>query len=342
MRTLGVVVVSWNVRALVGRCLASLRAAVPDGRIVVVDNASDDGTVDEVRRQFPEVRLIVNGANVGFARANNQGLRALGIGVDRAEPAPPSGAVGPAPPSGAVGPAPATHAAEPPKLVLMLNPDTEIVGDALGILQGALDRDPAAACVGPRLVYPDGRYQSSCRRFPTVLTALLESTPAAWHWPGNPVARGYRLADAEPVGPGSVEWLTGACLLMRSEALAAVGLFDEGFFMYSEELDLCRRLGQAGWRILYEPRATVIHVEAASSDQAIGARHRRFQRARVQYFAKHHGRLAALIVDLGVRLEFGVEMGLEAVKSLLGHRRPMRRARIGAYWKVVRPDRGAT
>jgi len=253
--------------------------------------------------------LLANSDNLGFTRGNNQGLRRLGVG----EPS----------------------AAAPP-YVLLLNPDTEVADDALAVLVEYLVRHPKVGAVGPELRFPDGSAQSSCRRFPTVLTGLMESTPVDWHWPTNPASRRYHMAGDPPSGAGPVDWVTGAAIALRTESLEAVGLLDEGFFMYAEELDLCRRLWDAGWEVHFEPRARIIHHEGASSSQAVPARHLHFQRSRVRYFRKHHGWLAAAAVRTGILSAFAAELALETVKWLVGHRRGLRRARVAAYWGVLK------
>jgi hypothetical protein len=165
---------------------------------------------------------------------------------------------------------------------------------------------------------------------------MLESTPLAWCWPNNPIARRYRLADVPPGRPSAVDWVTGAALLVRARALADVGLFDEAFFMYSEEVDLCRRLSRAGWRVLYEPAAEVVHHEARSSDQVGGARHLLFHRSRLHYYRKHHGRLAAGVVLSSTASQFAAALLVEGAKWAIGHKRPMRRDRVSSYWALLR------
>jgi hypothetical protein len=204
----------------------------------------------------------------------------------------------------------------------------------------ALDTHPDAGLVGPLLLNPDGSVQSSRRRFPTVVTGLAESTPWAWHWPENPWARRYHMADVPPATAGPVDWVTGAAMLVRAEVLAALGGFDEGYFMYSEELDLCRRLRAAGWAVRFEPAAGVLHHEGQSSGQVAPLRHRHFQRSRVRYFRRHHGRLAGAAVRWGVLAQFALELLLEAAKGALGHRRELRRARVAAYAALLRDGLG--
>ena len=325
---LSVAIVSWNVRDLVLRCLSSVfgsHEVTVD--VVLVDNASGDGTVEAVREAFPNVRVIANADNRGFPAANNQAFRAMGVlAAER-------GGTGLSAEGGHKG-RPYTDGVA--SYTMILNPDTEVAPDALALLVDALAADPALAAVGPRLRYPDGRVQPSRFRDPTPLTLLCESTPLAWHWPNNPVARRYHMADVAGDGAQDVEWLNGAALMFRTEALRAAGGFDEGFFLYSEEADLCRRLRDAGWRIRHEPEAEIVHHEGRSSDQVVAARHVHFQRSRLRYCAKHNGRTAAALVRLGVRFEFAVELLLEALKWMIGHKRPLRAGRVRAYWAVIR------
>lgn len=321
MPPVGVVIVSWNVRDLLRDALASLAASTTAARVVVVDNASSDGSAAMVAADFPAVTLVANAVNRGFTAANNQGFRALGVDVD------------------------ARRAGEgAPRHVLLLNPDTVVAPDAIAILAAYLDAHPGVGAVGPCLLNPDGSVQSSRRRFPTLLTGLVESTPVGWHWPGSPAARRYHMADA-PAGmatgagadaAGPVDWVTGAAILARADALAAVGGFDEGFFMYAEEIDLCRRLRDAGWATHYCGAAQVTHHEGKSSEQAVAARHVRFHRSRVRYFWKHHGRGAAEVVRWGILAAFALEALLEAGKGLAGHRRALRWARVRAYVALLR------
>jgi hypothetical protein len=308
MTDLTVVVVSWNVRDLLRRCLQSVLAAAdrPEpGRlsvqIVVVDNSSRDGTPSMVAAEFPQVRLLANDQNRGFTAANNQGL-AVAEG----------------------------------RYLMLLNPDAEVGADALTILIQTLEADPRAGAAGPRLCYPDGRLQPSRRRFPTLATALMESTIVQQWWPDNRVLRRYYMADLPEDETQQVDWLVGACLLVRRTVYEQVGGLDEGFFMYSEELDWCRRIKDAGWQILYVPAATVIHHEGKSSEQVVPARHIYFQSSKVRYFRKHHGRLAAEFLRLFLLATYVYQMGREGARWLVGHKRPLRAERLRAYRQVLR------
>ncbi len=302
---LSICIVSWNVRPLLRRCLERLPQATAGltSEVIVVDNASTDGTPG-LQAEFPLVRWVLNEQNVGFTRANNQAL-ALSRG----------------------------------RYICFLNPDTEPLPGSLTTLVQYLAQHPDVGIVGPQLRYPDGSLQPSRYRFPTVWTALWESTPLGWRWPHNPWARHYHCADCSPDREHEVDWLNGACLVVRRDVLERVGAFDEGFFMYSEELDLCRRARAAGWRVVYVPQAVVIHHEGKSSEQVVVARHVHFNRSKVRYFRKHHGPWAAAVVRWGLRLQYAAELALEGAKWLLGHKRPLRGQRIRAYWAVLR-DRG--
>jgi N-acetylglucosaminyl-diphospho-decaprenol L-rhamnosyltransferase len=321
---LSVIVVSWNVRDLLRRCLQSVldsgrqgeetapavgsagpqATAWPSGlEILVVDNASADGSAAMVRAEFPMVRLIANNENRGFTAANNQGLA-----VSRG------------------------------RYLLLLNPDAELVGNALAEMVGCLEARPAAGVVGPQLLDPDGSTQSSRRRFPTLATALVESTVVQEWWPDNRILRRYYLLDtpASPGEPQAVDWVVGACLLVRRAAYEQVGELDEGFFMYSEELDWCRRIKAAGWEVLYLPTARVIHHEGKSSEQVVPARHIHFQSSKVRYFRKHHGKRQAELLRGFLLLTYVYQAAREGLKWLLGHKRPLRAERLRAYRQVLR------
>mgnify|MGYP000863334941 FL=1 len=311
-----VIIVSWNVRELLGQCLDSLLAlcdggdVAPDGLLSlgqrtvdvwVVDNASRDGTLTMLAERFPWVQAIDAERNLGFTRGNNLALRRC---------------------SG--------------RYVLLLNPDTVVTcspggPDAISLLIDLADSAPDIAVVGPRLVYGDGSPQSSRRRFPSLMMALMESTPLERLFPRNRWARRYRMQDAPDDVTQDVDWVTGACMLVQREALDEVGVFDEGYFMYSEELDLCRRLRAAGWRIVYEPRATVVHYEGQSSGQVLARRQLLFDSSKVRYFEQHEGPTKARLLRTSLLAGYAAEIIIEGFKWLLGHKRALRRERMRAY-----------
>ncbi len=326
MIDVAVIVVSWNVRHLLRRCLTSIFDAVPPDlalHVVVVDNASSDGSAEMVRGHFPQVQLIANEHNLGFTTANNQALRALGFGANAADSPISNHPI-------------SNFSLTLPRYVLLLNPDAELVGDALKTMVDFMDAHLDVGVIGPQLRFPDGSIQSSRRRFPTLATAFLESTVLHQWWPDNPAARQYYVLDRPDDAVQDVDWVVGACMMVRREAIEEAGLLDEGFFMYSEELDWCRRIKDRGWRVVYLPTAQVIHHEGRSSAQVIPARHIHFQRSKVRYFRKHHGPWAARLLRAFLLLTYAYQLALEGAKWLLGHKRPLRAARVKAYWQVLR------
>ena len=305
MVVLSIVIVSWNVKALLERCLLSVLANDDPSRdrceIIVVDSASSDGTAEMVRQQFPSVKLVASQSNLGFSKGSNVGI------------AQSSG-----------------------QYILLLNPDTEIVGDAPSVLVGYMDSHPDVGAVGPRVLFPDGRIQSSRRRFPTLATAFIESTVLQPWFSHNRVLRDYYVLDRSDDQEQDVDWLIGACLLIRRKAWEQVGPLDEALFMYSEELAWCRRLKAAGWRAVYIPWATIIHHEGQSSSQVVPARHIYFQSSKVRYFRKHHGLLAGEALRIFLLGTYVYQVCLESAKWLIGHKRPLRRERVAAYLHVLR------
>jgi N-acetylglucosaminyl-diphospho-decaprenol L-rhamnosyltransferase len=292
---LSVSVIAYRTPVLLKRCLEALEAERSSVGIdvTVIDNASGDGSADMVVDQFPWVRIIRNRQNVGFGAAHNQALR---------------------------------HATG--RYWLVLNSDAAPRPGALRVLVDFLQANPRVAVAGPRLRYPDGTVQPSRRRFPTVATLFVESTQIQRFIPRNPVLQRYYLADRSDDEPQDVDWLVGACLCVRAAAAAEVGLFDESFFMYSEELDWCRRFRAAGWRVAYVPSAEVVHLEGGSSRLDLVARDRMFQASKLRYAAKWHGRWAAHALRAYLVLEYVARGMEEGLKLALGSRVPERRARL--------------
>ncbi len=337
-----IVIVSWNVWDLLRACLRSieadsqptadprLRRFGPHGeatlRVVVVDNDSADVTPALIGSQFRWVQAILSEENLGFTGGNNLGLAALADRrqtKDKGDESPIANRQSP------------IANPQSPRVVYFLNPDTELLPGSLWALLQAIDGDERVGVVGPQLLYGDGTRQSTRRRFPTRLTGFFESTWLGQTWPNNPWARRYHLSDWPDTVRQDVDWLVGAALLVRWEALEKVGWFDEGFFMYSEELDLCQRIKSAGWRVVYDPGAIVIHYEGRSSAQASTRRYILFNRSKVRYARKYFGALWAALLRGYLLLEFRCQIVIERLKSVLGHRRELRQARIAVYRAVV-------
>ena len=298
---LSIIIVSWNVRELLQNCLRSVLVETKLAlQIIVVDSASTDGSPEMVAEHFSQVELVACEENVGFPGGNNLGLaRANG------------------------------------RYILLLNPDTIVHDGALAKMVSYLEENSQVGVVGPQLLNEDGTVQSSRRRFPTLRTAFFEST---WLQPYAPqsVLDHYYARDVAADETAVVEWVMGACLMTRQEVVAQEGGLDEKYFMYSEELDYCRRIHEAGWQVVYYPRAQVTHLSGKSSEQAVTQRHINFNRAKLRYFRKYHGRLAAGILRLFLLKSYSWQLILEAIKGAAGHKRPLRWQRVNAYWMILR------
>lgn len=306
---ISIVIVSYNTRDLLRACLHSLPAAAQalGYEVFVVDNASTDGTVEMLRREFPSVYLIANSTNVGFAAANNQGLeQARG------------------------------------KSLLLLNPDTEMQPGSLRTLQEWLDSHPEVGVVGPRLLNRDGSLQRSAFHFPVPRVLLLEQLSAAVLLRKVPgLARSY-LGVWGHDRPRRVEWLVGACLLLRREALATTGLLDPDFFMYGEEIDLQKRMSDRGWQTWLVPGARVIHYGGASSAQVGIWSGVQATRGMYQFYRKHYSPqalIAAQAVFRGVAL---LKLARDGVRFItrLARKQPASSTRdaLALWWKVLLLD----
>lgn len=310
MLDLSVIIVSWNVADLLAACVESIYASLdaPDSRlnrssveVIVVDSGSGDNTVPMLRQRFPQVDVIALDDNVGFTRANNLGLaRARG------------------------------------RHLFILNPDTVILGDALSRLVTFMDANPDVGMCGPHTLNSDGSTQSTRRRFPNFWIGLFEST---WLQPYAPkgLLDSYYYVDGNSVHDTlDVDWVQGSALVVRREVYEQIGGFDEGFVMFSEELDWCRRARDAGWRVVYVGDAEIIHHGGKSTGQVVAQTHILFQQSKLRYFRKYHGWLVVAVLRLFLQANYLVQLGIEAGKWLLGHKRTMRRERIAAYWNVLR------
>lgn len=277
-----IIIVNWNTRDLLLACLASLSEAIGSLRadVWVVDNNSTDGSTAAVREQFPQVRLIVNAANVGFAVANNQAIRT-----------------------------------SQGRYILLLNSDTVALPGSIAALVRFLDQHPRVGIVGAQLVNGDGTLQPSWASFPTVWSELIGKNIR--------VRRPYPTRDGMPAY--AVDWVGGACLLIRRAAVERVGLLDEDFYMYSEEADWCFRVKQHGWDICYFPEARVIHYGGQSSKKASTRMKCQLYRSKVRFFQKHYGPRRTLVLRLALQMLFlskavfgRLLMGLGADRSRIG------------------------
>lgn len=263
---LGIVIVNWNTSALLKRCLETVQASTGDFsyQVVVVDNHSPDDSADMVRQHFPDVHLIVSETNGGYSYANNLGLRWLGY----------RGA-------GDVGD-------DAPRYALLLNPDTEVEPTSLVDMVRYMDAHPEVGIAGPKLVLPDGSLDLACRRgFPTPEVAFYRFSGLAKLFPHNKRFARYNMTYADVDEELEVDSVVGAYMQVRKECIARVGLLDETFFMYGEDLDWAFRVKQAGWKVMYHPQVTVKHVKRAASRRSKKAQFE-FIRAMLIFYRKHY------------------------------------------------------
>ena len=258
---LSIIVVNWNAREFLVRCIASIRADEL-GRhleVWVVDNNSSDGSTELMRSRFSDINLIQSSANLGFARANNTAIRCS---------------------SG--------------EYILLLNPDTALEVGALERMLRFLEENPSAGAVGPILLGSDGAMQCSASAAPSLLRELSRM----FHLDGVLPSAAYDMDSWDMDRPHEVDVLQGACLMIRRAALDEVGLLDEDYFMYSEEIDLCYRFRKAEWSIQWLPNAKVVHHGGQSSKQVPLESFLNLYKGKITYFRKHHGMAAAFAYKL--------------------------------------------
>jgi GT2 family glycosyltransferase len=298
---LSVIVVSYNVADWLQRCLASILSSPPPGtEVFVVDNASSDGSAALVRARFPQAQLIALDRNIGFGAANNVAIRRS---------------------SG--------------RYVALVNPDCEVQGQSLAHLVAFMDAHPRAAVAGGRLRYGDGAFQHSAFRFPSLAQVFLDVFPVNWRLAESRLNGRYPRAWDERAF--QIDHPLGAFFVVRRAAIDAAGLFDEGFFMYAEEVDWCYRFKRAGWEVWHCPTALAIHHGGRSTRQHAGPMFVQLQRSRLRLYRKHYPRwfqrTARAIVWLGAAR-------MAAVEWLAGARargrQPDRRERARACLEVLR------
>jgi N-acetylglucosaminyl-diphospho-decaprenol L-rhamnosyltransferase len=295
---LDVVIVSYRSRELLRGCLESLRAHPPSCpmKVVVVDNDSRDGTAEMLEGEFPEVELVASPTNLGFAAATNLGAR-RGSGP----------------------------------YLLALNPDTAVTPGALDTVIAVLDQHPEVGIAGPRLLRPDGSFDHAAKRsFPTPLSALGHFTGVGRR-DGSGRLAAYRAPEVES---GRVDAVNGAFMLMRRPAFERLGGFDEGYWMYMEDLDLAYTLGRAGLITWYEPAARVMHVKAGTTG---GERSPRldwhFHRGMFRFYRKHYAPQQSPLVNLAVYVGIAVKLAVSTSQLLVRRslaRRRQRRRRLVA------------
>jgi GT2 family glycosyltransferase len=262
-RLIDVVIINYNSTAFILRCIDRLYVALDgiDATIFVQDNASED-FVERITEVFPEVRLWRSPFNMGFAKAVNEALK-------RSD-AP---------------------------FILILNPDTYMDNGFFKPVLDFLEENQDVGIIGPRILNPDGSVQGSARAYPTPLTAFFGRASVMSKWfPNNPItARNLPSRRSDGVTPMDVDWVSGACMVVRREAVNMVGLLDERFFMYWEDADWCRRMWEKGWRVVYFPRASIVHFVGGSSEQLMLRSILEFHKSVYRLYEKYNTRYPTII-----------------------------------------------
>jgi N-acetylglucosaminyl-diphospho-decaprenol L-rhamnosyltransferase len=290
---LEVVVVSHGAEELLRRCLRSLREHPASGamRATVVDSGSPDGTPDMVEREFPEVRLLRHG-NIGFSAANNLVLRETGA-----------------------------------EAVLLLNPDTEVYAGTLDAALARLRSAERIGMVGVKLVTESGELDHACKRsFPTPTAALAHFTGIGRRAEAVGALSQYRATHLGDDEPGEVDAVNGAFMLCRTEAVREVGLLDEGYWLYMEDLDWCRRFWQAGWKVFYEPAGVALHVKGGSSGARRAPRQEiAFHRGMARFYRRFDAPERSPLVNAAVYAGIGAKLALSlAITAVRGRGGPSR------------------
>lgn len=285
MPEVSVIVLNWNTRDLLAECLNTIlqNAQGFELEIIVVDNASTDGSQAMLQRSFPQVRLLANPTNVGFAKANNQGM-----------------------------------ATSKGRYMLLLNSDAFLQPGALQALVSLAEVKPQAGLVGAQLLNPDGSFQASHTFFPTlwreflILSGLGRALFGHWYPSHGP---------EEAKGPQFVDYVEGACLLVRREAFETVGGLDEDYFMYAEEVDWCYALRARGWQVWYQPAARVIHLGGGSSRGRSTQREADLYRSRSMFFRKHYGPGAGRLLKMQIYGFTAVKIAVHGLLRLVSRGR---------------------
>ncbi len=261
---ISVVILNWNTERLLRRCIASIKSSTKTGvdyEIIVVDNASEDGSRAMVTSEFPDVKLVTNKKNIGFGAGNNRGA-ALARG----------------------------------RYILFLNSDTEMHEDCLLKMMRYADEHLEVGIIGPKLLNTDGSLQYSCRHYPNLATGFFRNTPLGRLFPANRHNSDYLMSSWDHATNRNVDWVSGAALMIRRETANEVGMFDEDYFMYCEDVDLCRRVNMArrsmapeeNWKVTYVPSASITHFIGRSSDKVPTRMTYEFHRSQYLFYRKHY------------------------------------------------------
>jgi len=304
MIDVSVVIVNWNTRDVLRDCLSSVFEQTQgiEFEVIVVDNGSSDRSVQMVEAKFPQVIVIANGENRGFAAANNQA-----IAVARG------------------------------KYVLLLNSDTIVLDNAIAKMVSFADKNPDVAVVGCRVLNPDKTLQPTCFMFPSVLNMLLSASYLYKIFPRSKFFGRERMSWWDRNDVREVDVVTGCFMLVRRKAIERVGLMDEQFFMYAEETDWCYRFKETGWKVMFTPTAEIIHIGGQSTKQVRAKTLVQLRLSILHFINKHYGWLSHKIASFLVVLFFGVRVPVWLMVYAFGNdRRRIAAVRLWAYLNGIK------
>lgn len=292
-----IIIVNYNTRQLTLDCLESVYASrtAYHYEIIVIDNASHDGSVEAIRTAYPEVLMIANGDNTGFAVANNQGMK-----VARG------------------------------RYILLLNSDTVVQPDTLEVMIGFMDRRPEMGASGCKVILPDGSLDKACKRgFPTPSASFYYAFGLSRLFPDRPKFNQYQLGHLSPDDEYPIDCLVGAFMLVRREVVEQVGGLDETFFMYGEDVDWCYRIKEAGWGIYYYPRTYIVHYKGASARRKPMKIVYEFHRAMWVFHRKHYAKRYSLFTNTVVWLGISLKFSMSLIRNKLIRPAPRKSSSLG-------------
>ncbi len=290
LNKLSIIIVNYNAKNYLKKCLSSIFNFIPlefipgSFEVILVDNASQDDSVSMVKKNFPQVKIIVNSKNIGFAAANN-----IGIKNSLSE------------------------------YIMLLNSDCEIYSNSVKSLVDFMDKNKDTGIAGPKILNSDGSVQLSCRRFPSLIDAAMHSLIGVFI-PDNPFSKRYKLAEICRQEPLAVDWVSGSCMLIRRVALKDTGLMDEKYFMYVEDTDLCYQMWKKGWKVFYFPKSSVLHhVGKSSENKKINQINQSImmQKSAAYFFLKNYKKTWKILLLPIIFLVLGLRILLTFIKNLL-------------------------
>ena len=303
MNVLSIIIVNWNAGHLLKDCLESIYRNIIkiNCEIFVVDNASTDGSLEMVRKEFPQVKLVENKSNLGFAKANNQAInKSKGM------------------------------------YILLLNPDTIVQKDAFQNMIEFMNTHPEAGVAGSKVLYADGSLQLSCGHFPSLQTEFFHSTLLEEIFPKSPFIGNFRMTNWDHNSVREVDWVSGSCLLVRKAVITDVGLLDKAIFMYAEDIDWCYRIKNAAWKIYYLPQSKIIHLESQIANTDLTNKLRNGYQGLYYFFDKHYGKKVAILFKVLVANGMMLRMTIRSFQYAMNYERKRTRELLKAYFQVLR------